>query len=280
MELGLFVKAVGTDGGAVQQLEPLELAPKDRPSRELSEAERQEVLESVPPQLRRVPALQALTPYEENAGDSDNSNTQFAILGLLVAQRYDIPLEQTLARVAQRFHATQRNDGEWMYGPRRPANPQPSMTGAGLLGLAVKYGLVLSSSRHKGRAVIIQDAGIDKGLKALSEYIGHPLLWGRPNSRDGEDRLNLYALWSMERVGALYHLRRINGKEWYPWGVEQILKRQEADGAWRVGQYGGTDATDTCFALLFLRRADFARDLSKKLEFFSEGKSLAEQESR
>ncbi|MGH7173323.1 MAG: hypothetical protein ACRELG_23825, partial [Gemmataceae bacterium] len=141
--------------------------------------------------------------------------------------------------------------------------------------------LVLSSSRHRGKAVVIQDAAIDKGLKALSEYLGHPLLWGRPDAQRGEDHLTLYAMWSIERVGALYHLRKINGKEWYPWGVDLLLQRQEGDGAWRVGHYfDATAVIDTCFALLFLRRADFAQDLSKKLEFFTEGKSLAKQESR
>lgn len=286
MELGLFVRAPNADGDAAsgleKQLEPLKLTlpnpsrpGEERPSGELSKAERKDLLGSLPPRLRQVPSLHASAAFAARAGDADNSNTQFAILALLAAQRYDVALERTLGLVVRRFHATQRADGEWMYGPRRPPKPQPSMTGAGLLGMAVKYGLVLNSSRHQGQAITIHDADIDKGLKALSEYIGHPLLWGRPGASDGQDRLNLYAMWSIERVGALYHLRRINGKEWYPWGVDLLLQRQEGDGAWRVGQYvNATDSLDTCFALLFLRRADFARDLSKKLEFFMEGKSL------
>ncbi|HTU22773.1 MAG TPA: hypothetical protein VMG10_32330 [Gemmataceae bacterium] len=291
-ELGLFVRVPNADGDAetaiVKKLEPLELVPEDpprngekQPTSELSEEERKKLLDSLPSSLRRVPALQEPSAFSLHEGNADNSNTQLAILALLVAPRYDVALERTLALVVRRFHAEQRDDGLWTYGEARPSPPRPSMTGAGLLGLAVKYGLVLSSSRHRGQAVTIQDAAIDKGLKALSGYIGHPLLWGRSDSREGVDRLTLYAMWSIERVGALYHLRTINGKEWYPWGVDLLLARQEGDGAWRVGQYfDATAVIDTCFALLFLRRADFARDLSKKLEFFTEGKSLAKQESR
>ena len=37
---------------------------------------------------------------------------------------------------------------------------------------------------------------------------------------------------------------------------------------------GSSPLTDTCFALLFLKRTNLAKDLTKKLEFFMEGKKL------
>lgn len=285
MELGLFIQApksggVSKNGGG--RLEPILLqsgnglgdSTRKRPNK-LSQAEHRKVLDKLPARLRSIPSLQSPPAFNARAGNADNSNTQFAILALLAAQRYQMALERPLAMVVRRFHATQRSDGFWTYRPTIAGPPRPSMTGTGLLGLAVKYGLVLNSSRHKGQPITIQDAAIDKALKALSEYIGHRILWGRKDARSSEDRLTLYAMWSIERVGALYHLRRINGKEWYLWGVGELLKRQNGDGAWHVGDYAGaTVITDTCFALLFLRRADFAPELSKKFEFFREGENL------
>src|SRR5262249_6483285 len=76
---------------------------------------------------------------------------------------------------------------------------------------------------------------------------------------------DLYLLWSIERVGVIYDVKDIqpgSGREWYPWGAEIIVANQKDTGEWddrfpRV--------PDTCFALLFLKRADIAKDLTDKL---------------
>jgi len=49
-------------------------------------------------------------------------------------------------------------------------------------------------------------------------------------------------------------LEKIGGKDWYSWGAELLLVSQKQDGSWS-GEYG---YADTCFALLFLKRANFA----------------------
>jgi hypothetical protein len=73
-----------------------------------------------------------------------------------------------------------------------------------------------------------------------------------------------YFLWSLERVAVAYGLPTINKKDWYNWGADILLANQENDGSWQGahGRYGA----DTCFALLFLRRADLAKDLSASLK--------------
>jgi hypothetical protein len=72
-----------------------------------------------------------------------------------------------------------------------------------------------------------------------------------------------YFLWSLERAAVAYGLQKIGGKDWYDWGANFLLGDQEKDGSWQGihGSYGA----DTCFALLFLRRADLAKDLSTAL---------------
>ena len=45
----------------------------------------------------------------------DNSNTQFAILGLWVAQRHGVPASSALLAAEQYFRSTQKADGSWAY---------------------------------------------------------------------------------------------------------------------------------------------------------------------
>jgi hypothetical protein len=52
-----------------------------------------------------------------------------------------------------------------------------------------------------------------------------------------------------------------------------LLDSQADDGSWLTGGYhGATRLTDTCLALLFLKRANLASDLAKKIEFMIVGK--------
>jgi hypothetical protein len=77
---------------------------------------------------------------------------------------------------------------------------------------------------------------------------------------------DLYFLWSVERVAVIYGLEKFQGKDWYNWGKEIILKNQKPDGSWKERFPG---VPDTCFALLFLRRANIVKDLTDKLRRLS-----------
>ena len=87
--------------------------------------------------------------------------------------------------------------------------------------------------------------------------------------------INLYFLWTVECVGVLYNARTLGDKDWYRWGVELLLEAQHDNGSWHEGGYPGGEISptlDTCLALLFLRRANLASDLTRKLEFVIDGK--------
>jgi hypothetical protein len=253
------------------------------------------------------------TKFAETKGD--NSNTQFALLGLWTARRHDIPAECPLLLTYRRFQVTQAGDGGWSYGFMAPpaggglvqpggglVKPggglvppggglvppggglvppggglvppggglvQPggglpgglgggstnTMTCAGLLGLAVGSGALPSTAKGK-------DQAIEKGLNALAQHIGQP-------AKDADARpamQNMYFLWSVERVGVLFDLKTIGGKDWYAWGAQILLANQHGDGHWLGTQYiGRTDIIDTCFALLFLKQANLAPDLTESL---------------
>jgi hypothetical protein len=210
-------------------------------------------------------------PGNNYHGGGDNSNTQFAILALWAARSHDLPLDPTLARINKRFRATQGADGRWFYGgpgqevstPVPGKGPLPTMTCAGLLGVAVGFGLQ-DRDRKAGRPD--EDPIVKKGLEHLAKFIGEP----SPRARDGKPAARLpmqqlYFLWSVERVAMLYQLKTVLGKKWYEWGMETLLANQRPDGSWVGGGHGSTDIVDTCLAILFLQRVNLAKDLTDKL---------------
>lgn len=257
------------EGGAA----PLE---KDRPTA----AETKIALDHLPAELRKLASLQPSKKSHKLPPDNDgtdNSNTQFAILGLLAAGQHDLPLERADALIVRRFHASQVADGRWNYNyssPAMPADLRPAMTGAGLLGLAVQYNVAHNPARAKDPAKQFKDPAVDKGFKYLAGFIdkAHD---SKKKRNLKEERIDLYFLWTVERCGVLYNRRKIVGKDWYPWGVELLLAHQQGDGSWtNGGYYGSKPVIDTCFALLFLKRANLAKELTKKVRFFTEGKEL------
>ena len=76
---------------------------------------------------------------------------------------------------------------------------------------------------------------------------------------------DLYLLWCIERMAVVYDLHQIDGKDWFGWGSQVILKNQQSDGSWRERFPG---VPDTCFALLFLKRANVVQDLTDKLRMW------------
>ena len=63
-------------------------------------------------------------------------------------------------------------------------------------------------------------------------------------------------------------LEKIGDSTWFPVGANALLKDQKEDGSWPTA-WPDTDSaglSDTCFALLFLRRANLGSDISRLLE--------------
>jgi hypothetical protein len=205
----------------------------------------------------------------------DNSNTQFAALALWVARRYGLPVEAALTKMERRFRDTQWPDGGWDYipmtGEKAPPNWTfyPSMTCAGLIGLAVGHGLAAEALRKH------IDAEKDGHLAKAFENLARALQGLSGVSAFGnQGEMRYYFLWSLERVAEVYGLETIGKRNWYNWGSTVLINSQLKDGSW-VGEYspwvrkvdGSTHraAPDTCFALLFLCRANVAKDLSVSL---------------
>jgi hypothetical protein len=226
--------------------------------------------------------LSALPPPKPGRFPSDNSNTQFAMLGLWVARRYGIPVGNALARVEARFRSTQNPDFGWGYRLRAPGaeddtpfRSSATMTCVGIQALALAHGAVAEAVAAKEPKVRPRDAAKDlalmSGLAALSNSVGTPGSSKERSTRPGETFY--YFLWSLERVCVTLDIEALYTKDWYAWGAEFLVVNQEADGTWQ-GNYGESGA-DTCFALLFLKRVNLLRDLST--EFKGKLKGLGER---
>ena len=177
-------------------------------------------------------------------------------------------------------------DGGWSYTPMipHPGMPGPiampgmgstaSMTCAGLLGLAIADGATVEYVReHKPDAKVpdlSDDKHLTRGLQALGAVIENPKGIKPQRPREGflpAERVGgrtYYFLWSLERVAVALNLDTIGKKDWYGWGAEILLENQLPNGVWS-GDYGDSGA-DTCFALLFLKRANLARDLTAQIK--------------
>ena len=63
---------------------------------------------------------------------------------------------------------------------------------------------------------------------------------------------DLYYLYAVERAAILDRVKRVNNRDWYFEGAAYLLDRQRRSGGW---DRPDSDTVDTCFALLFLKRA-------------------------
>jgi hypothetical protein len=241
---------------------------------------------------QRLALLNQASPNLAGPGLSrpDNSNSQFALLALWVARRHGLPVDNALWKGAVHFRITQNGDAGWSYKMEESSLTVPTMTCAGILGLAVGHGVRNDKAKEKGSggSDISKDTHLQAALRTLSLAIGSPLEkriteadGGEGPAPPGARRLPIatppaplpqqglvtaggkafYFLWSVERVAMVLNLETINRKDWYGWGSDILLATQKPNGLWE-GEYG-PGGVDTSFALLFLKKANFASDLSK-----------------
>ncbi|HKS16144.1 MAG TPA: hypothetical protein VJU16_02470 [Planctomycetota bacterium] len=186
----------------------------------------------------------------------DNSNSQYAILGLFAAARAncDLPRE-TLEKSVKWWESAQNSDGGWGYqsaetpgfsGDEWVTNDSTgSMTTAGLTALIVcKFYLGQDPKA---------DPKVQKGLKWLGENLAFSKNPGTESAL-----WHYYYLYGLERVGQISELKEIGGKDWYRGGATWLIENQKSDGRWESAGKGDAlndDVCNTCFAILFLRRA-------------------------
>ena len=176
----------------------------------------------------------------------DNSNSQYAMMGLLAASRAAVVVpKETWERAEKFYESNQLDDGGWGYGKngKKDNKSSGSMTAACLASLIVaKY--YLDKKDFK------KEPSVQRGLSRLSGMMNFA---GNPG---GAGKWQYYFIYGIEKVGSVAGLDRIGGRDWYKEGCDYLLSAQREDGSWRSIEDKGptTVVTDTCFALLFLKR--------------------------
>jgi hypothetical protein len=228
--------------------------------------------------------------YPDGASDGpvDMSCTQYAMLGLWAASRcgFDAPPECYHGAVAYALR-TQAKEGKevvrWIENPAHepgvedrygPFLPGPkdrargwaylpnltawtgSMTTAGIAVLAIakdrlKDMKALTPAREKEI-----DAAMRDGVAWLGESFK---VDGNPGTAT-QAGWHYYYLYGLERVGGVTGLRHVGRHDWYRRGAEYLVDRQHGDGGWvsdapERTKIHESPEIDSCFALLFLKRA-------------------------
>jgi len=212
----------------------------------------------------------------------DWSNTQYAILGLLAAQRCGIAVDdQPLVAAVNRILQSQERKGPtvkltivddltpgagttaeanapatgWAYRdrPEQHGGPRASMT-LGCLGslTILDHMLVrMSSTRYKPDLRQKVQAAIRSGWAWMAHDWSVKVNWN-----DGRE-WHFYTLYALERAAMLGGVGTINGRDWYWEGACWLVANMTGDGAWTPYSYAGGSQNihETCFAVLFLKRA-------------------------
>jgi hypothetical protein len=232
--------------------------------------------------------------YDSPGGTyEDHSNTQYALLGLKAARRCGFAVPDEVWRKALRhlLQAQERNGPEvargepvgpagadgasapragardrargWGYQDRDPATG--SMTTGGVSSIAICRA-ELAGRPGFGPA---DDARAEQAMLDGLAWLGsrftvteNPAPPGAPMAAKS---WHSYYLYGLERAGVLAEVVRIGGRDWYAEGSELLVGRQRESGAWGADTGDPTSRAhgflrdqamlDTCFALLFLKRA-------------------------
>ncbi len=186
--------------------------------------------------------------------NGDNSNTQFALLGIWAAGRHGFDSNDTLEAIDGHFRGSQNFPGRWGYKPGMAGTN--AMTCAGLMGLAIAAARPKQAERLSARArgaALAADPVFASALRCVAE-----------DAREISEESEIYYLWSLERVCVALGLRQIDGFDWYSAGGRVLLGSQRADGSWPDQRWGSLP--NTCLALLFLRKANLAFELDRVLK--------------
>ena len=199
----------------------------------------------------------------------DNSNSQFALLGLHEAELAGVSVSTaTWQRALDYWLSCQRPDGSWGYykavQDQPQAAPTGSMTCAGIGALVIAQGRLGEGDARVvgGQIRCCGEQADDSPLQRGLQWMGARFTVNANPSPAGFGGISLgrsglfYYLYGVERVGRLTGRRFLGQHDWYRQGAEMLVQNQDKlTGFWR-GEGSGEDnpLIATSFALLFLSK--------------------------
>ncbi len=188
-----------------------------------------------------------LTPIKvkkkkDGEGSGDNSCSQYAALGMRACHSAGILLPPNVVQKAKGWWETsQKKDGGWDYDASRTWKTGYGSMTVGAVGSLLIYHHIL---KVKGGSRFLF-AGMS--WLATNFRVDRNPGWSPPDM--GIEGWTYYYLYGLERVGNLARIEKIGTRWWYSEGATFLLEGQSTEGSW------GESVSDTCFAILFLRRA-------------------------
>jgi hypothetical protein len=210
----------------------------------------------------------------------DNSNAQFAVLGLREAQEMGVPVSlATWRRAREHWVSCQNGDGGWDYSSSgRGDSSTGSMTVAGIATTVITSAMLKAEANHlspDGSPLCCEASRPEKVLEDAYRWMGNNFtVRTNPGAgRVGSHGWILYYLYGLERAGRFSGRRffvnsRGQKHDWYREGAEYLVSQQNpANGTWvGVGQGEQDPLIGTCFSLIFLSKG-LAPVLINKLEY-------------
>jgi hypothetical protein len=191
----------------------------------------------------------------KRARPGDNSNSQYALLGLHAASEAGVPVKQEVWALARSYwEKSQKGDGSWSYTPEA-ANPTASMTCAGISSL-----IIAGLRRYQGQEFLQGDSiqncgkgGVNRNIQRGIDWLANRFQVGQ--NFGGGQQWRFYYLYGLERAGRLAGIRFFGQHDWYRLGAEQLVHEQNKfSGFWRGALVEDSPVLATSFALLFLAK--------------------------
>jgi len=204
----------------------------------------------------------------ELPSESDLSNTQYAVLGLRAARHAGIDTpEKVWTEIVDRTLTLQESPVEANLATRKEARAPAagfryrpnsevslSMTAAGISVLEIAREAL--GNKLRGERLANAERAIRSGVSWLDAR------YTPEDNTGGSKGWHYYAMYGVERVGTLLDLEEVGNREWYSEGARWFLKNQSDNGSFGTakpfavgGFHADQDESDTCFAILFLKRA-------------------------
>ena len=223
------------------------------------------------PGKKEKPKVRSKIPVKkmkEGPATGDNSNSQYAALGLRACHDAGILLPQDVVQHARKWWIESQHGADdtkgvatggeiaapprgWCYSKAsvcdKKHHPYSSMT-AGAVGALAIYDFILDMDRKK-------DAAIKSGLGWLNAHWSVTANEGPAEFAATGAAEYLYYMYALERAGMLLDMPTIGKHDWYNEGAKQLLDDQKADGSWVAGGGRSNSTWDTCYAILFLKKA-------------------------
>lgn len=189
--------------------------------------------------------------YLSGSRSADNSNTQYALLGLHAGHVAGARIDEAVWRSIRDYYlSTQEADGGWIYNRQYPGGTTLTMTTAGVCGL-----LIAGMEIETGKANLNLEDGTARncGRYEENQALVKGLRWIANRFRIQLPQHTYYSLYGLERAGRLSGQRFFGQHDWYREGCEFLVNAQDENGSWQE-RHGLRSLVSTSFALLFLSR--------------------------